>query len=100
MFFLGNNCFFLVFFLSVMFIGLYVTSNVVKLMFIAYFSLSLAMMGFSACVNDSVRLLYMLLFKSCLWLLVMGFGSSCDITTCIWWLSVYFKGTKQISVLQ
>ncbi len=48
-------------------LGLYVTSNVVKLMFIAYFSLmSLTMMVFSACVNDTVHLLYMLLFKSCL----------------------------------
>ncbi len=37
-------------------------------MFIAYFSL---MMVFSACVYDTVHLLYMLLFKSC-------FGSSCD----------------------
>ncbi len=47
--------------------GLYVTSNVVKLMFIAYFSLmSLTMMVFSACVNDTVYLLYTLLFKSCL----------------------------------
>ncbi len=38
-----------------------------NLMFIAYFSLmSLTMMVFSACVNDAVHLLYMLLFKSCL----------------------------------
>ncbi len=34
-------------------------------MFIAYFSLmSLTMMVFSVCVNDTVHLLYMLLFKS------------------------------------
>ncbi len=40
-------------------LGLYVTSNVVKLMFIAYFSLmSLTMMVFSACVNDTVHLIY------------------------------------------
>ncbi len=53
-------------------LGLCVTSNVVKLMFIAYFSLlSLIMMVISVCVNDAVLLLYMLLFKSC-------FGSSCD----------------------
>ncbi len=39
-------------------LGLYVTSNVVKLMFIAYFSLlSLTMMVFSACVNNTVHLL-------------------------------------------
>lgn len=36
-------------------------------MFISYFSLmSLTMMVFSACVNDTVHLLYILLFKSCL----------------------------------
>ncbi len=56
------------------------------------------MMVFSVSVNDIVHLLYVIISK----LLVMGFSSSCDflITTCIWWLSVYFKGTKQISVLQ
>ncbi len=45
--------------------------------------------------TDTVHLLYMLLFKSC-------FGSSCDflISSCFWWLSVYYRGTKQISVLQ
>ncbi len=46
-------------------LGLYVTPNVVKLMFITYFSLlSVTMMVISVCVN--VHLLYMLLFKSCL----------------------------------
>ncbi len=45
-------------------LGLYVTLNVVKLMFIAYFSLSVTMMVISVYVN--VHLLYMLLFKSCL----------------------------------
>ncbi len=46
-------------------LGLYVTSNVVKLMFIAYFSLmSVTMMVISVCVKDTVHLLYMLLFKS------------------------------------
>ncbi len=45
---------------------LYVTSNVVKLMFIAYFSL-MSVTVISVCVNDAVRVLYMLLF-----------GSSCD----------------------
>ncbi len=32
----------------------------------------------------------------------MSFDSSHDflITTCFWWLSVYYKGTKQILVLQ
>ncbi len=55
------------FLISYVYQGLYVTSNVVKLMFIAYFSLmSLTMMVFSACVNDTVYLLYTLLFKSCL----------------------------------
>ncbi len=59
------------------------------------------MIVFSACVNDTVHLLYMLLFKS-YYLLVMGFGSSRDflITICIWLLSVYYKGREQISVLQ
>jgi len=35
-------------------------------------------------------------------LLVMSFDSSCDflITTCFWWLSVYYKVTKQMFVLQ
>ncbi len=48
-------------------LGLYVTSYVVKIMFIAYFSLmSLTMMVFSACVNDTMYFLYMILFKSCL----------------------------------
>ncbi len=66
------GCFFLVFSYQLCLLGLYVTSNVVKLMFIAYFSLmSLTTMVFSVCVNDAVLLLYMLLFKSC-------FGSSCD----------------------
>ncbi len=55
------------------------------LMLIAYFSLtSLTMMVISVCVNDTVHLLYILIFKS-------GFGSSCDflITPC--WSSVYYK---------
>ncbi len=46
-------------------LGLYVTSNVVKLMCIAYFSLlSLTMMLFSVCVKDTLLILYMLIFKS------------------------------------
>ncbi len=45
-------------------LGLYATSNVVKLMFIAYFSLmSLTMMVFTACVNHTVHFLFMLLLK-------------------------------------
>ncbi len=47
-------------------LGLYVISNVVKLMFIAYFSLlNVTMMVISVCVNEAVFLLYMLLLKSC-----------------------------------
>ncbi len=47
-------------------LGLYVISNVVKLMFIAYFSLlNVTMMVISVCVNEAVLLLYMLLLKSC-----------------------------------
>ncbi len=42
--------------------GCLVTSNVVKLKFIAYFSLmSLTMMVFSAYVNDTVHLLYVII---------------------------------------
>ncbi len=45
----------------------YVTSNVVKLMFMAYFSLlSVTMMVISDRVNDAEHLLYMLVFKTCL----------------------------------
>ncbi len=49
-------------------LGLYVTSNVVKLMFIAYFSLT--MTAFSVCVNGIVHLLlyihlYVLAFSAC-----------------------------------
>ncbi len=53
-------------------LGLYVTSNVVKLMCIAYFSLlSLTMVVFCVCVKDTLLILYMLIFKSCLcWALV------------------------------
>ncbi len=67
------------------------TSNVVKVMFIAYFSFMCAttIMVISVCVN---------LFDNVLQLLVIGFGSSCDflITTCYWWLLVYYKATKHI----
>ncbi len=55
---------------------------------------------FNVCVNDSVHLLYKLVFKKKL--LMMGFGSSFDflITLCFWCVSVYYKGKKLISVLQ
>ncbi len=57
-------------------------------------SLTNTMMVFSACVNDTVHLLQYICYY--LKLFMMGFGSSCDflITTCIWWLSVYFKRYK------
>ncbi len=54
MFFLWNNCFFLVFSYQLCLLWLCVTFNVIKLMFIAYFSLmSLTMMVISVCVNDA-----------------------------------------------
>ncbi len=58
-----------------------------------YFSfMCVTMMVFSVCVNDCAPSIYMLIFK---WF-VMRFGSSCDflITTCFWWLSVYYKVTE------
>ncbi len=57
MFFLRNNY---VSFYLLCLLGLYITRNVVQLMFIAYFSLmSLTMMVFSACVNDMFITFYM-----------------------------------------
>ncbi len=44
-------------------------------------------MAISVCVNDAVLLLYMLLFKSCL------LHHVTLITSCFWWLSVYYKDT-------
>ncbi len=62
MFFLWNNCFFLAVSYQLCLLGLYVTSNVGKLMFIAYFSLmSVIMMVISVCVNDAVLLLYVII---------------------------------------
>ncbi len=89
MFFLWNN--FLSFFWSVMFIRVvwYIWSNVVKLMFIAYFSLmSLTMMVFSACVNDAVHHIYVLLKAVCdrLWLIM--------------WLSLHHLHLMVISVFK
>ncbi len=80
-------------------LGLYVTSYVTKLMCIAYFSLlSVSMMVIIVCVNDAVLLLYLLIFKSSLWLVLVHHVTL--LNTCYWWLSVDYKATKLISVLQ
>ncbi len=63
--------------------------------FLHYFSfMCVIMMVFSVCVNDYVYRLYMLVFKAELWLIMTL------ITTSFWWLSVYYKGKKQIPILQ
>ncbi len=64
-----------------------------------YFSfMCVTMMVFSVCLYDTVHLLFMFIFKSCfLCALVhhVTFSSPPAL-----WLSVYYKGKKQISVLQ
>ncbi len=91
-FFLWNNCLLLVFSYTLCLLGLYVTSNVVRLMFIAYFSLmSLTMMVFSACVNDTVHLLYTVCYYV---------KAACDGLWFSVWLSHHHLHLVVISVFQ
>ncbi len=84
------------------YIGFYVTSNVVTWMFFALFAINIIYVcyrdGFLVFVWITLCTFYRYVSIK---LRAMGFGSSSDflITTCVWWLSVYYKGTKQISVL-
>ncbi len=51
-------------------LGLYVISNVVKLMFIAYFSLlNVTMMVISVCVNEAVLPSIHVIIKKLLWII-------------------------------
>ncbi len=58
----------------------------------------LTMMVLSVCLNDIVHLQEIYINIS-FYQLVLRFGSSCDFLITIWlrWLSVYYKGIKQIS---
>ncbi len=88
MFFLWNNCFFLVLSYQLCLLGLYVTSNVVILMFLAYFSLLRSSWWRSVFVWMTLCFFYI-----CYYLKAALVHHVTLITSCFWWLSVYYKDT-------
>ncbi len=95
MFFLWNNCFFVVFSYQFCLLGLYVTSNVVKLMFIPYFSLMSPM--------ESQLPWWCLVFvwmMPCTFFICYYLKAACDGLWFIMWLSHYPRHLVHISALQ
>ncbi len=80
--------FFLVFSYQLCLLWLYVTSNVVKLMFIAYFSLLRSSWWRSVFVWMTLCFFYI-----CYYLKAALVHHVTLISSCFWWLSVYYKDT-------